>query len=74
MNVVGQGIDEAVKSRLAARSIKPYDGADSCLRHVAVLQINTACFCSIQFDIILPLILNLQLFSLCLKFSDLSYF
>jgi len=74
-HVVGQGKDEAVKSRLTAWNIKVYDGAHSCLRHFAVLlQINTACFCTIYFYFILALIPNLPLFSLSLILSDLNYF
>jgi len=69
MYVVGQGIEEAMKSRLTAWNIKVYEGAHSCLRHVALLlQINTACLSRIYFDFILSHIPNLPLFSLSLKF------
>jgi hypothetical protein len=75
MHVVEQGIDEAVKSRMTARNKKVFDFAHSCITHVALLlQINKTCFCRIQFDIILSLNPKLPLFSLSLKFSDLSYF
>jgi len=73
MYVVGQGIEEAVKSRLTAWNVKDYFGAHSCLRHVAVvLQINTNCFSRTYFDLILSLFPYFPLFSLSLKFSDLN--
>ena len=68
-------MDQDIKSQMTAWNTKGYDGAQSCLRHVAVLlQINPTCCCRIYIDIILSLIPNLPYISVPLTFSDLNYF